>query len=87
MTKKIKVRDKDYWKLFDATYFKHVLFHFKNGKKKKYFIIDTDWHEDNDEDKNMFVYMTSHDKDPQGMDRYSGNGINFEDVDYIEMLD
>ena len=74
--------------IMDYVYFHHVIIKFKNGVKKKYFILDTAPAEDGtNSGKDEVVYMTSHDKDPEGLDRYAGNGIPIDEIDTIEVTD
>ncbi len=74
--------------IMDYTYFHHVIIKFKNGVKKKYFILDTAPAEDDtNSGKDEIVYMVSHDKDPNGNNRYGGNGIPIDEIDTIEVID
>lgn len=74
--------------IMDYAYFHHVKIKFKNGVTKSYFILDTALAEDGtNSGKDEVVYMTNHDKDPKGFDRYAGNGIPIDEIDTIEVTD
>lgn len=81
-------KDTSLWDIHDYTYMKNVIITFKDGHKKKYFILDTTPAEDEPESgKDEIVYMTDHDKSPNGTDRYAGNGIPIEKISEIQVLD
>lgn len=74
--------------IMDYAYFHHVKIKFKNGVKKSYFILDTALAEDGtNSGKDEVVYMTNHDKDPKGFDRYAGEGIPIDQIDSIVVTD
>ena len=81
-------KDTSIWDIHHYTYMKNVIITFKNGKKKKYFILDTDsLADDPPNGKENIVYMTSHDKDPFGEDRYAGNCIPIYEISEIQVVD
>ena len=52
-------KDTSLWDIHDYTYMKNVIITFKDGHKKKYFILDTTPAEDEPESgKDEIVYMT-----------------------------
>lgn len=74
--------------IMNYTYFHHVKIKFKNGVTKSYFILDTALAEDGtNSGKDEVVYMTNHDKDPEGFDRYAGEGIPIDQIDSIVVTD
>ncbi|MBP2057166.1 hypothetical protein J2Z60_000328 [Lactobacillus colini] len=92
MTQVIKIpkNSDDYFlaDLTEKTFMKNVIINFKDGHSDKYFILDTASHwDDTESGKDEIVYMTDHDKDPDGYDRYAGNGISIDKIKSIEILD
>lgn len=92
MTEVIKIPENanDYFLdgLTKKTFMRNVIIEFKDGHKEKYFILDTASHwDDTESGKDEIVYMTHHDKDPFGADRYAGNGIPIDTIKEIKVLD
>lgn len=88
----IKIPDKmSEYELADLTekiMMRHAIVHLKNGKSEKRFLLDTASHwDDTNSGKDEIVYMTNHDKDPEGFDRYAGDSYTIDEVDSIELLD
>lgn len=81
------VTDEWFADLDSVIWMKHVIVEYLDGRHEKYYIIGTDDHEDSENGKDNIIYMTYHDKDPDGADRYAGNGIVLDDVKSIEFLD
>lgn len=76
-----------YSQILNYAFFKYAIIKFKDGHKKKYFILDVSPAEDgNESGEDEVVYMTAHSLDPEGLPIYAGDGIPVSKIDEIKVI-